>query len=129
MNFGKIAVSILILVVCIAGLGIYTAKSVAASSAKLENHITQIENSAKSGNWEGAKEELSKFESSWAKTEKTWALLLDHIEIDNIDSALVRVERFVEVQNTPLALGEAATLKQYIKHIPELQSFNLKNIL
>lgn len=125
----KVFSSLIILLALIIGTGIYSSRTLASSSQRLEKHISQIEENAANGSWNKAKENLSYFEEEWSKTEKTWAILLDHVEMDNIDESVSKVAKFIETKDTSLTLGEVSTLKQYVKHIPEKESFNIKNIL
>lgn len=125
----KVVTSIVILLLMVIGIGAYSLKILKSTSKKIENHINQVETYVKASEWEKVKGELSGIEKEWAGTEKVWAILLDHIEIDNIDTTLSRMTNYVELQEKTLTLNEAATLKQYIKHIPEKEAFTLKNIL
>lgn len=125
----KVITSIILLIVIIIAVSLYSMNSLAESSEKLEKYIVNIEKNTKEGNWEKAKKEIESIQKDWEKTEKLWTVLLDHIEIDNIDEAISKMSMYVELENAPLALGEATTLRQYIKHIPEKESFSIKNIL
>jgi len=60
--------------------------------------------------------------------EKAWTVFLDHEEIDNIDTSLVRISKYIETKNTSMAMSEIAVLRQFVKHIPENESLSLKNI-
>ncbi|MCX7923180.1 MAG: DUF4363 family protein [Clostridia bacterium] len=124
----RVISSLVILLALIVGASIYTTSALANSSKNIEDQISQIETDIKANNWENANKKLSEIESNWSRTEQTWAMLLDHIEIDNIDIALSRMSKYIEVKDMNLALAEAATLKKYIGHIPEKESFGLKNI-
>lgn len=128
MRTVKVFSSLIFLLALIIGTGIYSSQKLSTTSKKLENHISKIEDNATNGSWNNAKENLSYFEEEWSKTEKTWAILLDHAEMDNIDASVSKVAKFIESKDRPLTLGEVSTLKQYIKHIPEKESFNIKNI-
>lgn len=117
-----------LLTAIIIGAAIFTRSYLKRSSEALEGHIINIEENTKSGNWDIVEEEVLKMNKIWSKTEFSWSILLDHIEIDNIDNTMSKMETFVESKDPTLTLSEAASLKQYIKHIPEKESFNIKNI-
>jgi hypothetical protein len=129
MNAVKVFSFLVILLAVIVGAGIYSFKALSSTSQKLESHVANIEDCALNGSWNKAKENLSYFKDDWAKTEKIWTILLDHAEMDNIDASLSKVTMFIETRDKPLTLGEIANLKQFVKHIPQKESFNLKNIL
>lgn len=128
MQMSKITIYTSILFLSIMCAGIYSISTLKSTASKLEDQIIRVEETAKTENWEAATNILSDTKLDWEKSEKSWAILLDHIEIDNIETSITRVEKFIETKNKSMALAEVATLKQYIKHIPEKESFNLKNI-
>ncbi|MCR4434875.1 MAG: DUF4363 family protein [Clostridiales bacterium] len=128
MYTGKVVTWVTVLLVLIIGSGIYMNKSLEQTSKRLESNIMQIEDAAKSNDWEKARQHLGSIKTSWGKSQKSWTMLIDHTEIDNIDDTLTRLEGFIDSENTPLTLGEAASLRQYVKHIPEKEAFNLRNI-
>ena len=129
MHTAKIAAAIIILVVIITGAGIIANRAFHTTAQKLDDHIAGIENAAAGGNWVAAEKSLANMRRDWSQTEKFWSVLLDHSEIDNIESTISKLGKFIQSRNQSLALGEAALLRLYIKHIPEKESFNLKNIL
>lgn len=118
-----------VLLAIIISAGVFTKKGLNSASEELEAGIIRIEKSAGSQDWPKATEDLNYLQKYWSKTEKSWTMLLDHFEIDNIDTALSKMTRFIELKESSLALAEAAILKQYIKHIPEKEAFDIKNIL
>jgi len=129
MHSFKIITSIVVLLAVILGISMYSSRTLAATSRDLESRISEIEESTKAGNWVKAKEGIEAIEANWQQVEKSWSILLDHIEIDNIDISLSKISRYIESENTSLALAEVATLKMLITHIPEKESFRLTNIL
>ena len=118
-----------LLLALVVGTGIYSIRFLTTSSKVLEKYAVEIESSANNSDWDTAKANLTAIQKDWSGTQKAWTVLLDHTEIDNIEISLTRLEKYVEAQSRPMALAEAATLKQYIKHIPEKESFEIKNIL
>lgn len=124
----KNAALAIVLVLLILGAGILVLGALDQSSKRLESHISLMENRMQSGDWKGAKESLQILESDWSKIKGTWAMLIDHIEIDNIDTSLSRAKQYIETQQYSLALAEASVLKQFVRHIPKKEGFNLENI-
>lgn len=128
MHTKKIIGSLAVLLALIIGAGIYSTMTLRSTAKKLEVHVSQVEDAAAKGDWDKAKNVLSAADKDWDRTKGTWTVLLDHFEIDNIDTTMSRLTSFVEAKSTPLALGESAVLKQYIKHIPDNEIINLRNI-
>lgn len=118
-----------VLSIAIIGFGIYTGKSLKDTSRGFESQINRIETAASAGDWEKAKTELREIKFNLSKSTDRWSLLMDHLEIDNIENAVNRLESHIESRNASQALVESASLKYFITHIPERESFNLKNIL
>lgn len=107
----------------------YATSTLSEHAQSLEERIDNITINTEKNNWEAAESELSAIEEEWPKVENLWSALLDHEEIDHIDEALKKVSSYVKSKNAPFALAELSVLKQYIKHIPDKEAFNLKNIL
>lgn len=128
MHTAKILLSISVLLVIIIGLSVFGANVLSNTSGRLEEHISRIEVSTTSGDWDNATGYLDDIEKDWTKSEGIWSILIDHIEIDNIENSLTRMKKYIEVKDKALALGEIANLKQYVKHIPQKETFNLRNI-
>lgn len=127
-NTVKVITSLVLITALVFGVSIYTKNIIDSTSRNLENQVTVVEDNTRAGNWEKAEAELSNMEKDWSRTKKIWAMLLDHIEVDNIDETLSKMSRYIESRESSLALAEASTLKQFIKHIPEKESFKLENI-
>lgn len=124
----KVLTLVIVLTSVIISTSIYTYTLLLKSSDRLSGYIVNIENNSNNGNWANAKKNLNSLQEDWHKTHKTWTLLLDHLEIDNIDTSISRMSKYVETENISLTLSEAAALKQYINHIPEKEVLALKNI-
>jgi len=118
----------LLLLLSIIGVSIYNVRALDLSSKKMETHISLIESGISAGDWNKAEDGMKGITKSWEETRKTWSMVTDHLEIDNIDNTLSRMKMFVTAKDSSLALAEAASLKQYIKHIPEKESLNLRNL-
>lgn len=128
LHSAKIFISIFVIVSLILALAFFTNHFLLSDAQSLEGKISLVESNTKAENWERAEKELTKILKEWPTVENKWALLLDHAEIDNIEDALTRVAEYIKAKDVPLALAELASLKNYITHIPEKESLNLKNI-
>jgi len=129
MNTVKVIIPTAILTASIVVSGVFTLRSLDSTSRKIEGHITQVVNAASGNDWGKAEKQLIQIENDWRKAESGWAVVLDHTEIDNIDTSLSRLTNFVRSKDKALSLGEAALLEQYVRHIPEKEKFTLRNIL
>jgi len=125
----RIIVWVSAIIILIIASGIYTTHYLTVSSERLESHILQLEKGTESEDWKEAGESLAAIKEDWLSTKKVWAILVDHFEIDNIDTTLSKVSKYIEAMDKSPALAEVSTLRQYVKHIPQMQSFSLENVL
>ncbi|MGI6776989.1 MAG: DUF4363 family protein [Acetivibrionales bacterium] len=124
----QVIIIISVIIVLILGISLISKNILTNTSEELVNYIERVEQNVKSANWDQANQELSEIEKNWTKTKRIWAMLIDHIEIDNIDSSMARMGMLLETREKSLALSEASVLRLFIKHIPEKVSFKLENI-
>jgi len=124
----KVITIIVFLLAVIISSGIFMTNALSRSSKELGGKITEIEKYAQSENWNKALESLDSFKDDWEKTKPTWSMLIDHAEIDNIETSLSRLSKYVELRQSLFATAEISTLKQFIDHIPKKESFTLENI-
>ncbi|GAE90014.1 DUF4363 family protein [Acetivibrio straminisolvens] len=129
MHSAKILTGLALLCVIIVGTSLYASSVFSRDAQMLEDWINAIEESIEKEDWTTAENNLTAVREEWDKVEKLWAVLLDHVEIDNIDTSLVRASEYVKSRNISMAMSEIAVLRNFIKHIPENQFFSLKNIL
>lgn len=118
-----------ILLVLVIGTSIFTLNTLSKNALELEQQINEIESYTINKDWSNAEKCLSSIKEDWDRVEKTWALLLDHMEIDNIEISLIKMAEYIKTKDYTLAMAEISTLKQYVKHIPEKEGFSLKNLL
>jgi len=120
--------TIVIIVVLLLGGSFTSYRYIQTSTRSLEAQFETVEQSITSQQWEAAQKELTTTQQSWDNAKTWWTVLLDHQEIDNIDISLKRLEKYVATRETPLSLGEVATLKLLVDHIYDTEKFTLTNI-
>ena len=128
MYSGKVLTGLAFLCAVIIGVSLYTSSVFSKDAKTLEERINVIEENISKSDWTSAEKNLKAIEEEWGKMEKAWTVFLDHEEIDNIDTSLVRISKYIETKNTSMAMSEIAVLRQFVKHIPENESLSLKNI-
>lgn len=99
------------------------------SSSSINNDLQVLDRQVRTGNWNEARDQFSEVKNKWDGIKDGWAMLLDHQEIDNIDLSFSRMEEYVKVSQAADSLAEISSLKLLFEHIPEKESFSLKNIL
>lgn len=108
--------------------GILVIKYLESSSKEITGHIENIESSTKNDDWNDVTQNLQMVQKKWSKTKSKWSMLLDHAEIDNIETSLTRMSAYIDAREKVLALAELSTLKQFVEHIPKKEVFGLENI-
>ena len=99
------------------------------STSKLCGSLNQVENTLGASSINGKSKALTDFRAQWQASRDTWAILIDHMEIDNIEESLIRLEEYVKLSDTSQALPQLAVLREQIAHIYEKERLQLKNIL
>jgi hypothetical protein len=124
----KPLIIIIVLTTLIVTGGYLTIYALGSESQRLDNSLSALESDIEKQNWAAAMKKIEEFHSKWDKTSSLWSMLIDHFEIDNIELALSQLISYVKTQDKNEALSKMSSLKTLIKHIPEKESFNLKNV-
>lgn len=124
----KVIILILGVTVVIILSGILINSYLDKSSKIIEDGIDRIEADVRERNWEAAKSDFTQISSKWDKTKVIWSMLVDHIEVDNIDSTLSRIQSHIQTKDYSLSLGEISALRLFVEHIPEKEALSLRNI-
>lgn len=125
----KPLIIIVVLTALLIAGGCLTLYALNLESQRLSDSLSILEKDIENRNWDAAAKKLEEFHGRWDKISSFWAMLIDHYEIDNIELVLSHLVSYVKNQDKNEALSEMSSLKTLIKHIPEKESFNLKNIL
>ncbi len=99
------------------------------SSLKVTSHLENIDTYVKNQSWSDAEKELKTAEYIWEGLSDKWATIIEHEEIDKIEMSLTKISKYVENKDPTEAIAENSNLKLLIKHIPELYTLDIKNIL
>lgn len=118
----------LIVLAAILSASVISIKSFNKSSNEIVKMVEKTSDLAASSRWKEAYDEISSIETKWNKTERFWAMLIDHMEIDGIEESLIKSKKYIETQNISLSLAELDSLKFSVEHIYKKELVNLKNI-
>lgn len=123
-----LAVSVLIMAMLI-GLGSFNYYYFSSTAEDLSAKMNVIEEKVQQGDWGSAGQLTSEFQSSWSKVSNKWQVLIDHHEIDQINTSVSRIDKFIETRDLSSFMAELAELKLLIEHIPAKEALNIRNIL
>jgi len=117
---------ILLLVLCGIGWGVnwflaQGADSVTAIAEQLEADIFRQD-------WNKAQATFTGLKKTWLEMSRYWPMLIHHQEMDRIEESLAKLEIYLQYQKASEAQAELKTLSQYIRHIPQKEALNLKNL-
>lgn len=125
----KQIIAIVVLTLIFIGLAFYANYYLESTAGEITKHIKNVEIYAKNNDWKNANKELTVSKEKWDNVKDSWAMLIDHFEIDNIESSLSKVSGFVATQSLNDVLAESSNLKLMVDHIPEKDLPSIKNIL
>ena len=81
----------------------------------------------KEDKWEESQDVLLVFKEEYQKKEKLMKVLVDHAEMDSIESSLIATEEFIKTRSKPDALDATARSLFLIRHIEEKNTKKKKN--
>jgi len=122
-------IGVLIVFIVFFSFSIWTQHYIAARTDEIVQQLDQVESCIQGKDWNSAKVKVTQLKKTWDSTKAKWQMLLDHEELDNIEMALFRVMKWVDVQDDGEALAEMSTLRFFVTHIPHKEALRLDNIL
>lgn len=121
-----IILSVLILIL----LGGYIFYSyILESSHLMDKELTTLDSSVRGAKWSSASSSILRVENKWSGMKDTWALFIDHQELDNINLSMTKIKQYIKGKDTIDSLAEISSLKLLFEHIPEKEALSMKNIL
>lgn len=125
----KVVAATIVIFIALIGFGAFAYYYIADTSNHLAANVAAIEDNARAKQWRQAEINFNSLQARWNRTGSIWTVLLDHQELDNINIALSRLKQLMETRDVPGFRSELAELEMLLKHIPEKEALNLKNIL
>lgn len=124
----KAIISISIVILAFFGFAFWTQNSLVHTAHDIANHLTILEDAVSKEDWQTATKEMATVQYEWDNIKRRWQILIDHQEIDNIDSTLAKVKSWVNQESKEDCMAELATLKLFVLHIPEREALRITNI-
>jgi len=125
----RLLISLVITLSIIVALGLWSNYSLQASTDDLTRSIDKISISIEKQQWEAARKQTDKLDKIWQGKAAWWPIMLEHQEIDNIEFSLARFKEYVNCKDKAMAQGQLSELRLMIRHIPQKEAVNIKNIL
>lgn len=129
----KEACIIVFLIIIVIFGGIAVEKYLSRTSTELVVEIEKLENEINNNKDINQNEfilnTITNIENKWDSIEKKWATIVEHIEIDNLEIALLQIKQYIKENNKTEALIKIQETKFLLNHIPEKEKINFKNIM
>jgi len=100
------------------------------SSQSLIGDLKDLKNKINDGSYEIKEltKEAKKIDNKWQETERTWAIIVLHSELDQIETSLIKMKTEIKEDNLDIAQEELETSIFLINHISEKEKYCLKNV-
>ncbi len=118
-----------VLISIIVSIGTISNKTLYKHSQKMTDYLLSLDIYTREENWNNAADMLPYIEEEWEQTSRVLSILMDHQEVDNVNSSLYKMMEYVKLREKNMALAEISTLKHIINHIPDKAAFSIDNIL
>lgn len=121
-----LALILLLAIILVIGWGItyYLQKgadSLIAIAGELQAEILQVE-------WSQAEDSYRHLKKTWQQMSDFWSMLIHHQELDRIEESLSKLEVYLQYQEPTDSQAELNHLINLIRHIPQRESWNLRNL-
>ncbi len=125
----KVFKATLVISAFLIGFGIFAYYYIDTTADRLVAGTEILERGMDSKDWKQTEKNFARLNSLWDKISPKWTILIDHEELDNINITMSRAREFMKARDTAGFTAELAELKLLLKHIPEKEALNIKNIL
>jgi len=116
-----------IVAIVIAG-GILSQQYLERSADGLTAQLERVQQSVEQKDWMMSERDFALLEERWSGVHGNWALFKDHLELDNLDLSLIRLQKFIETRDEVNARVEAGTALDLIRGIPEREQLTWRNV-
>ena len=106
--------AIFFLIVIISG-SLLSMYYISHQSEALQKQLVELERHIDSENWVKAKSLYNDFNHSWAKIDHIWSMLIDHYEIDYINTDLGELEAYIKTKDKADALAKISSLQWLVR--------------
>lgn len=124
----RLMIVLTILLAAFLTLGFLTERSLSRTSRDLSRLIAVIERETTQQQGAAAAASLRRLERRWARTEMFWALVTDHREMDQIQLAIDRADKYLRSGGLSHALAELASLRFLLEHIPKKETLGWSSV-
>ncbi|NLI61182.1 MAG: DUF4363 family protein [Clostridiales bacterium] len=122
-------VAVIIALIIFLGLAWWNTKYLLNTSKELAQEAENIRKSLVDESWDQVNAQVMQFRRLWGRRKKTWLLLVDHDDIDEIDRIIFKIDEMVKLKEKEQALSDIAELRFLFHDIADKEILDLANIL
>lgn len=124
----RLLISLSLLIIIIFAGAIWGNLYIMNAMDRLNNGITSVKENIDRDSWKEASETLKKIEQEWSKAQNIVPILVDHSELQNLETALAGLSSRIQHKNREEATTEINTARRLIRNVKEQEKFALRNI-
>lgn len=124
----KVWVTVVCFVILIVMFTLISTLLILGATNKIENDLSGLYENVVKNNYNLARSNYLDIVKKWNEYKKSWAMLIEHQEIDKIDEELTKIKEYLFEQDKTLLLSEISLLKFYISHVREMILLKIENI-
>jgi hypothetical protein len=118
---------IILLLIALLACCFYTGYLLDRVSRQLLAEVKALEFLLKNGDWSGTLSLQQQLAVHWEKQKKTWSLMLEHQELENISCSLVRLKNRLLQQSLDESEMELSSLSYLINRLPQKEKLSPEN--
>jgi hypothetical protein len=119
---------VLVIVVAITTGGIISQRYLDRSADELSFQLERVQQAVAQKDWTGSEGGVALLEQHWSGVHDNWALFTDHLELDDLELSLIRLQKFIEARDEVNAMVEVSEAMDMIRCIPERERLTWRNI-
>ncbi len=128
-SLSKILISVLVIMALIIFAGILINNRLSTTAQTMENYLNIVEQHTSNKNWSQSQNEFTRVMQYWDELEKSWTIMANHTDIDEISTSLNRIKKLIDLKESSMVLSELYVLKELVRNVPQKEKLTLNNIL
>lgn len=118
----------IVIVVVIFSLDMFTQKYTESSANNISNMFSDLKFEIIKQDKNKIDEQIKNIDKRWGEMHKKLAYYIEHDELEKVDTAIVKMKSYIEMDEYPSAVAELDEGKFVMDHIKDKYLFSLQNI-
>lgn len=107
---------------------IFSSVYTASKTKMMEEFLSELSQTISVSDWEKSGETYEVAYKKWKQSERTFALMFRHEELDNIDESIQKLGVYISLNDRDLALTEITLLEFNTLHLLEKDKIQVENL-